>query len=329
MGKRKTIAFILVLSSLLLLCFYFLPSYFSKKIYSVVEDRVYRSGQLSGNTLEKFIKDKGIKTIVNLRGDSKDAQWYISESELAKKYNVQLYDIRLSPHDLPKYKKLVNILDIIHTSGKPILIHCNKGVDRTGMVSALALAVEQDPPLSELKKQFSLRYGVFPFYRSIGPYIFSMYEQWLYKTQKIHNKNNLLYWIRHEYFDSFGNLEFWIDRINDKDWSAFKNMNAKIPGDVRNIQIKGWAFDANTNLPVNDLSVIVDNQISFKANFIHNRNDVAHFFHLGDKYNQNFFVGWEVNFKRDELPAGCHKISLKFSKNGSVWNIPTENTFCL
>lgn len=322
--QKKIFLFIIVLS---LILFVFYHAFFSSRIDTVVEGRVYRSAQLPGNLLEKFIKKKGIKSIINLRGKSNDSKWYANESEISKKYHVQLYDIGLSPNDLPEYSKLMNTLDILLTSEKPVLIHCYRGIDRTGLASALALTIEQDPPLSEIKKQFSWRYGVLPFYRSTGPYFFSKYEQWLNKTQKMHSKNNLIYWINYEYLDSHGNLKFWIDHVNGREYKDKKMM---IPGDSKMILIDGWAFDTRTNSPVDNLYVMVDNRISLKADFTYNRPDIAKFFGLGEKYYKKFVVGWRVVFERDTIPLGCHEISLKIVKNGSnSFGIPTENTFCL
>lgn len=323
---QKIFFFIIVLS---LILFAFYHVFFSPRIDTVVEGRVYRSAQLSGDLLEKIIKEKGIKAIINLRGKSNDSQWYADESEISKEYHVHLYDIGLSPHDLPEYNKLINILDILLKSEKPILIHCHKGIDRTGLVSALALAIEQDTSLSELKKQFSWRYWVLPFYRSTGPYFFSKYEQWLNKAQRIHSKNNLIYWINNEYLDSQGNLRFCVDLVNGRVYEG-KDRTVIIPGNSKTILIEGWAFDSRTNLPVNNLYVTIDNRISLKADFIYNRPDVSEFYDLGGEYYENFVVGWKVAFQRDTIPDGCHNISLKIVRAGSPsLDIPTENTFCL
>ncbi|OGW38152.1 MAG: hypothetical protein A2Y97_01505 [Nitrospirae bacterium RBG_13_39_12] len=323
--SRKKIFLLLIFFLLVLFVFYY--AYFHKRIDTVVKDRVYRSSQPSVDFLDKNLKEKGIKTILNLRGSYKDDQWYIKEREISKKYNVKHYDIQLPPHDLPGYSMLIKILDILSTSEKPVLIHCLRGVDRTGMVSALALAIECDPPLSEVKKQFSWRHGVLPFRRSIGPYFFSMYEQWLNKTQRTHNRHNLIYWITHEYVDNKGNLEFWIDHVNgkkfDRDNKIFISENSK------QILIDGWAFDARRNSPAEDLFIVIDNKTALKANFIFNRPDVARYFSLGEKYYKNFVVGWKVEFERNTITDGCHELSLKLVSNSKRWDITTENKFCL
>jgi len=321
--KKKILLLIIGLSLLLFASFYI---FFSSRIDTVVGGKVYRSSQLPGDLLEKFIKDKGIKAIINLRGSSKD-KWYVEESDICKKYGVKLFDIEMSPNDLPDFGKLTNTLDILLTSEKPILIHCHKGIDRTGLVSALALAIEKDPSLSEVKKQFSWKHWVFPFYRSAGPYFFSKYEQWLNTTERLHSKKNLLYWINNEYLDSHNNLKFWIDHVNGRMFPKDKRLS--IPGNSKKILIDGWAFDARSNSPVKNLYLVIDSGISSKADIKYNMPGVARFFGLGDKYYNNFVVGWEAEFERDTIPDGCHKISFKIIRPGSNRPvIPTENVFC-
>jgi hypothetical protein len=196
------------------------------------------------------------------------------------------------------------------------------------MVSALALAIEQDPPLSEIKNQFSWKRGVLPFYRSIGPYLFTKYEQWLDKTHRIHSKNNLIYWITHEYIDNQGNLEFCIDSINNIVYDEDTN-KIIIPNNSKDILIEGWAFDARTNSSVESLYVVIDNRTSLKVNYKYNRPDVAKHFDLGEKYYKNFMVGWKVSFDRAGIADGCHNIYLKYVKDKSnTWDILTGNTFC-
>lgn len=320
----KKIIVIVILFLLILTAFSYL--YFSQKIHTVVDGRIYRSAQLSHDDLERIIKEKGIKSILNLRGEADDSRWYVKESEIARRYHVKLYNVGISATELPEYRRLADILDILLTSERPVLIHCYKGVDRTGMVSALALSIENDPTLSELKEQFSMKYGVLPFSRSTGPSFFSIYEQWLSKTHHVHNKNNLIYWIRNEYRDSSGNLRFWIDHVN---WKIFKDGKVTIPDNTKSILIGGWAFDTRTLSSAGDLYVIIDDRISLKTQYLHNRPDVAKAFQLGEPHYQHFVVGWEVESKRDEISSGCHTVSLRIIKDKSdIRDIPEKNIFC-
>jgi hypothetical protein len=324
--KVLTVGIVVLLAAVLLLSLYYL--FLSPKIYPVIESRIYRSAQLSDNALEKIINEKGIRTILNLRGKDTDSSWYADESRMAGDMNVKLFDVRLLSDELPRYRKLAAILFILQTAEKPILIHCRRGADRAGLVSALALALEQDSPLSEVKKQFSALYGVLPFYRSAGPAFFSQYEQWLTKNGKIHDRAALMEWIRHGYRDGFGNLEFWVEEINTTRWNDFRRKKYTIPEHINAIRIRGWAFDASTNTPPENLQISFGDTRSFKADFTDNRPDVARYFKLGDQHYQTFMTGWESTVNKDLLPPGCYPVMLKYIAGEKTFNIPTEATVC-
>ena len=328
--KKRMLILTVLLLAIGISYFLYLDISFSNKIFAVVDGGIYRSGQLSETSLEEAIKEKGIRTIINLRGKISGSKWYIGENTVSDRYGVKLYDIGLDPNDLPRYRKLMTIASIIEKAEKPILIHCRRGIDRTGMVSAIALAIINDPQYSEIKNQFSITYGVLPFYRSAGPFFFSLYEEWLNKNQKTHSKDTLFHWMRNVYEDEYGNIEFWIDNINGIDWQFFlTNNDTAIPKNADVISIRGWAFDAATYEAVSYLHVTFDNRLSFKADFLHNRAEVARYLGLGEKYDKSFPIGWELNINRDILSPGCHSISLKNIKNGSIFEVPTGTVFCL
>jgi protein tyrosine phosphatase (PTP) superfamily phosphohydrolase (DUF442 family) len=301
---------------------------FTERIDTVVEGSIYRSSQLSPSSLQRMIRDKGIRTVINLRGSPRDSEWYLKEREITEKNNVLLYDIMLSPRDLPDYSTLQSILEMLSRSEKPILIHCRRGSDRTGMVSALALVFEQDPPLSDVLKQFSWRYGVFPFYRSIGPYLFSRYGLWLEETHQRHTRDNLLFWLRNEYLDGQGNIRYWIDKIGDEKVQERKT-KVVIGGSPGSIVIEGWAFDSRTKGPARGLSIVVDGWASSPVDFRYDRPDVARYFGFGGGYSEHFPVGWRAEFSTQRVGKGCHNISFRLVNKGSeVLEIPAAYEFC-
>jgi len=321
---KQGVVTILVLSSVYLLIWYF---FFSNRFYTVVEGRVYRSAQLSGDELEKYIQEKGIKTILNLRGRRRSEDWYQKEEEIVLKYNVKLHDVRISPGELPKFERLMSIIDVLLGAERPLLIHCYHGVDRTGLVSGIALSIEEDPPIHIVKRQFSLRYGRFPVFRSVGPLIFEHYEKWLEMTNRIHSKNTLLHWMRNEYVDDHANLKYYVRDINGRKG----NDKIHIDYDSEELSIRGWAFDVRTESPPDGvLYVKPDNGISSRAIFKHNRTHVAKYFKLGEEHHKRFVVGWEAKFKTRDFSPGCHKIYLELVKDESaVWNFETRFEFCL
>ena len=304
--------------------FYF---FLSNRFFTVVEGRVYRSAQLSGNYLQEVIKTYGIKTVINLRGEHDGASWYEREKDITSENNVKLYSVRLFPHSLPDYDKVNLILDILLNERKPVLIHCRRGADRTGLVSAIALSLEGDVPLQKLKGQFSFRYGVLPFYKSIGPMFFSRYEQWIAKTGERHNRKTFTYWIRNAYIDNHGNLKYWIDSVNNMPVNNERKVFVR--PEAGGFLVKGWAFDYQAKGVPEVLYIGIDNLYS-EAIFKYNKPGVAKFFNLGEGLYDDFRVGWEASLKDVDFKAGCRKFYLRFKnkRNEKMRDISTEFQVC-
>lgn len=328
--KKKKVAFTATIVIFTLFVVFFLYSYFiDDRLYPVVEGEIYRSAQPSEDTLVQIINQKRIKTIINLRSGENESPWFLKEKEIAERNNISLYNYHLQAHELPEYRMLSAIVETLIRAERPILIHCRKGADRAGLISAIALSMVRDPPLSVLKEQFSWKYGVFPLYKSAGSLLFSRYEAWLKKNKREHNNENLMFWIKDRYIDTQGNLQFRIDSVNEVSFSRGRSVDISKES-AENIKIKGWAFQAETNMPVENLDLIVDHNLRSKTYRKYNRPDVARFFNLGERYHDNFIVGWEAQFERALFSTGCYGMFLRFKKSASdVYRIPTKFTFCI
>src|SRR5262249_19215078 len=82
----------------------------------------------------------------------------------------------------------------------PVLIHCRRGADRTGMVSAIALLLHSDLPFAESRRQLGLRYGHVRFAKTrVLDEFFDSYEAWFRAAGKTHSCAMFRHWILHEY----------------------------------------------------------------------------------------------------------------------------------
>jgi protein tyrosine phosphatase (PTP) superfamily phosphohydrolase (DUF442 family) len=140
-----------------------------------------------------------IRTIINLRGANPDAAWYDAERALAARQGVRHFDIpvdSVSPPTVDEFKQLLAILDA--PDGAPALIHCQSGVNRTGIVSAVCvLALEDDDQaLGNARHQFSLLYGSLPGTGSVrgGQVFLDRYEKWLSDQGLKHNRERFRRW---------------------------------------------------------------------------------------------------------------------------------------
>lgn len=128
--------------------------------FGVVDaENVYRSPQLDGKQLQQLIDEKGIKTIINLRGDNPDEKWFQEEKNVADKNGLTLVNISMSARSIPHRSRLLKLLDALRDAPKPILIHCKAGVDRTGEASALYQMIYLQYSKKEALKMLSTEWG--------------------------------------------------------------------------------------------------------------------------------------------------------------------------
>lgn len=102
----------------------------------VVPGKIYRCGQPTPGRVLDLVKDKGIKTVICLRGGTDPAVLAVQDAAAAN--GLTFYNIELSSNFPPKPERMVELIDALENSPKPALIHCRQGVDRTGMASAVA-----------------------------------------------------------------------------------------------------------------------------------------------------------------------------------------------
>jgi protein tyrosine/serine phosphatase len=134
----------------------------SGNFHAVEDGAVYRSGQLSGAELSSRIRENGILTIINLRGNNAGSPWYDDEIKASTAAGVQHIDFPLSADQELTREEVVQLAKFLERSNRPILIHCKAGADRSGLVSALyKLLIRRRPP-EEAAAQLSFRYGHFP-----------------------------------------------------------------------------------------------------------------------------------------------------------------------
>ena len=111
--------------------------------YEVEKNTFYRSKQLSDKKLKFYIKKFNIKTIINLRGNNKNAKWWQREKKVTIQKRIHFYNIPMSAKYLPCRPNLLYLLHIYQNAPRPILIHCLGGADRTGEASAIWLMDQQ------------------------------------------------------------------------------------------------------------------------------------------------------------------------------------------
>ncbi|MGZ3711040.1 MAG: fused DSP-PTPase phosphatase/NAD kinase-like protein [Bdellovibrionota bacterium] len=104
------------------------------KFYQAGEG-IYRSAQPSAEDLATLKNTYGIKTILDLNNDGNAAA---SEAEAASNLGINFIAHPMSGFWAPKDAQVNDSLRILaDPANRPILVHCQHGEDRTGVVMAL------------------------------------------------------------------------------------------------------------------------------------------------------------------------------------------------
>jgi len=134
---------------------------FLRKFYDnsheVVSGKLWRSYQPSPAKLADW-KLRGIKTIINLRGDKPSGPLFL-EQEACDKFGLKLVTLRAWSREAPPKKFLHAARKLFEDIEYPALIHCKSGADRAGLMAALFLFFHEGKPLNEALDQLSFRYG--------------------------------------------------------------------------------------------------------------------------------------------------------------------------
>jgi protein tyrosine/serine phosphatase len=163
---------------------YFLYIKATANFHEVVPGEVYRSGQLEGSQLRSKVEQFGIVSVLNLRGPNLGKAWYDEEMQFCERRGIAHYDISLSAGREVPPGKAAEIVRILRSARKPLLIHCKDGADRAAFGAALYRLAVQGQTRERADDELTIWYGHVPM---ITPHVaamdrsFSAYAEYLSK----------------------------------------------------------------------------------------------------------------------------------------------------
>ncbi len=163
--KSKTLIFLAIFLVLIAILITARIIYLNEQgnFHVVTKNELYRGAQMDNDELSYYLNKYHIKSVLNLRGKSPDAQWYKDEIKISKKFDVRHYDYGFSASHLLSIKKMKNIVELLERLPKPILIHSKAGADRSGLVAALWLYKIKHYSFKKSFEQLSVLFGHFPY----------------------------------------------------------------------------------------------------------------------------------------------------------------------
>jgi len=123
----------------------------------IVPDEAARAMQAWAGRLKPFLKKRGIRAIINLRGRNDDLNWWQKETREASELGIAHLDAMLDSRKLPTRAMLVTLIESFDTAPRPFLLKCSGGQDRTSFAAALYLIhrdgwVAKDVALAQLAR---------------------------------------------------------------------------------------------------------------------------------------------------------------------------------
>jgi hypothetical protein len=160
--------------------------------------------------LARTVRDHRIKTVLNLRGANPNLGWYDAERLTTLDAGATQVDLSMASDMWLSRNQARTVIDVLDTCDYPVLIHCQWGSERTGLVSAMAELLRPGGSLADARRQFS------PYYLYVkagdGAVMeahLDRYEQWLRAGRLAHSPEHFRRWVSGEFRPGSPSREEW------------------------------------------------------------------------------------------------------------------------
>jgi tyrosine-protein phosphatase SIW14 len=125
-----------------------------------INGRLYRGAQPHAQSLSQ-LKDLGVTTIVDLRGENPDRR--DGEKKEAESLGMRFVSIPVSGWSPPTNEQVAQFLSLFRNQpGEKVFVHCRFGDDRTGVfVATYRMAMEKWPAEQALKEMYFFGFNGF------------------------------------------------------------------------------------------------------------------------------------------------------------------------
>jgi protein tyrosine phosphatase (PTP) superfamily phosphohydrolase (DUF442 family) len=184
--------------------------YVSGNFGATVPGRVYRSGQMSARQMTDTVRSRGIRTVLNLRGPNPDQAWYRDERAAVLDAGATQVDFAMASDQWLSRSQVRTIVTLLDEAEPPVLIHCQWGSERTGLVAAMAELLRPGGTVASARRQFSAWYLYLPIKDGLTMRgHLDRYEHWLATTGQTHAPRVFRSWVERAYQPGFPSREDW------------------------------------------------------------------------------------------------------------------------
>ncbi len=130
---------------------------FYDNTHEIKPGKMWRTYQPSPAKLAEW-KARGVKTVINLRGDRPSGALFLEE-DACEKLGLTLVNFRVFSREAPTLEILKNARTLFEEIEYPAIMHCKSGADRAGLMSTLYLFFHEGVSLDEALDQLTFKYG--------------------------------------------------------------------------------------------------------------------------------------------------------------------------
>ncbi len=286
--------------------------------------QVYRSAQLATDSLEEKIQRHGIRSLINLMGIKREDAWYPAQRQLLNEKGLVYRDYGLDEFVLPGRAEIVQILHDLDALPKPLMVHCYRGVDRTGLVSMLRLLQLGEVSLEQAGREVALPRGAF-FPDSVGKQFYRQYRDWLADKGREHKKAVFLDFVRNHYLDDNLAVDVDLNRINQTSLDKLDGESLRVTAS-RPLSFHGWGHDPQVAGPLAGIAIVRGGQLLGNAQMGLETAALADW-HRNPAMSHS---GWRLDLLPGTLEPGCAPVHLRLSRrDGRQFESETMLELCV
>lgn len=134
------------------------------KNFAKVDEGVYRSGRPLSTDYKALAAEYKIKNVISLETYTFNKDYLKNERVAVLAAGMNYHNISISPVGSFDEKKVMQAYMLMHTLERPILVHCLRGSERTGVVIATYRILENKWSFKDAFTEMD-KYGFSPFFK--------------------------------------------------------------------------------------------------------------------------------------------------------------------